>query len=129
VKGSVWQLPDGQWRIRWRQDGRRPSETYRLKDEAERALRKHIDDAQRGAALVDRRTTLRDFLPEWEAATKDSVKPRSWEAYDLHVRRYIRPRLGTLRLVEIDARQSQRFVDGLSRTGLSPKTFGVCTGR
>jgi integrase len=123
MSGWLWQLPDGRWRIRWRTpSGRRPSETYRTKQAAERALRKHVDDAERGLELPDRRRTLREFVPEWEAATKPAVKPRSWEAYDQHVRSWILPLLGDQRLIALDQRACQRFVDRLSTRGLAPKT-------
>lgn len=123
MKGSVWQLPDGQWRIRWRtSNGRRPSETYRLKEQAERALRRHIDAAEAGGDRVDRRQTLTDVLGEWEAATKRAVKPRTWDAYDQHVRTWIKPRLGSQRLSMIDKVTVQRFVSGLTTAGLAPKT-------
>ena len=123
MKGSTWQLPDGRWRIRWwTPSGRRPSETYRLKAEAERALRRHIDEAERGVELVDRRMTLADFYPEWEAATRTAVKPRSWDAYSQHWSSWIEPSLGRQRLLAVDQRAVQRFVDSLTRKGLSPKT-------
>ncbi|HYX86876.1 MAG TPA: tyrosine-type recombinase/integrase [Gaiellales bacterium] len=129
MNGQCWQLPDGRWRIRWRTpSGRRPSETYRLKGEAERALRRHVDESERGVELFDRRMTLAQFYPEWEAATRSAVKPRSWEAYSQHWRTHIRPSLGHLRLVGIDGRAAQRFVDALARDGLSPKTVRCVHG-
>jgi integrase len=123
VRGSIWQLPDGRWRIRWRtQEGRRPSETFRLKETAERALRKHVDEVERGVVAVNRRQTLADFLPEWERSTEPAVKPRTWDAYEQHVRTWIKPRLGSQPLVSINQRGCQRFVDELVAHGLAPKT-------
>jgi integrase len=123
VRGSIRQLPDGRWRIRWyTADGRRPGETYRLKSDAESALNRHVSEAQRGIAPLNPRMTLAEYVPAWEAATKPAVKPRAWEVYDLHRRRYIVPMLGRHRLAQVDAGTVQRFVDGLTRKGLAPKT-------
>ena len=123
MRGSIRQLPDGRWRIRWyTADGRRPGETYRLKADAESALNRHVSEAQRGIAPLKPRMTLAEYVLAWEDATKPAVKPRAWEAYDLHRRRYIVPTLGRHRLAQIDAGTCQRFVDGLNRKGLAPKT-------
>ncbi len=123
MTGWCWQLPDGRWRIRWRtQSGRRPSETYRLEKDAEKALRDRISEAERGVDNIDRKATLAQFIPEWEASTKTAVKPRSWQSYDQHVRDWIVPELGSHRLQGIDQRVVQRFVDRLTAKGLAPKT-------
>jgi integrase len=123
MRGSIWQLPDGRWRIRWwAPDGSRPSRTFRLKADAQTALNQAVSDSQRGVTPLNQRMTLAEFLPEWEAATRPAVKPRSWEAYERHVRLYVKPMLGRQRLATIDARVCQRFVDALTRKGKSPKT-------
>ena len=123
MRGSLWQLPDGRWRIRWRtHSGRRPSQTYRLKKDAEAALVKRISEAERGIDVVDRRLTISDVIVEWEKSTKPSVKPRTWDSYDQHVRDHIKPQLGSQRLMAVNQRMVQRFVNGLTTKGLAPKT-------
>jgi integrase len=99
-----------------------PSACSARRSRPRRRSAKAIDEAERGVRPIDQRTTLAEFLAEWVAATEASVKPRTWESYELHVRRHIEPRLGHLRLVQIDARAVQRFVDALARDGLAPKT-------
>jgi integrase len=123
VRGSIWQLEDERRRIRWyAAEGTRRQSTFRQKREAERELARRLNEAEQGVQPLNSKTRLGEFLGEWEEATKNSLKPRSWEVYDLHVRRYIKPRLGRAPLVSLDARAVQRFVDGLSRSGLSPRT-------
>ena len=63
MRGSIRQLPDGRWRIRWyTADGRRPGETYRLKADAESALNRHVSEAQRGIAPLKPRMTLAEYV-------------------------------------------------------------------
>ena len=77
MRGSIQQLPDGRWRIRWyTADGRRPGETYRLKADAEAALNRHVSEAQRGVAPLNPRMLLAEYLPAWEQATWPAVKPQ-----------------------------------------------------
>jgi len=94
-----------------------------LKADAEAALNRHVTEAQRGIAPLNPRMTLADYLPAWESAPRPAVKPRAWEAYDLHRRRYLLPMLGRLRLAQVDSAACQRFVDSLGRKGLAPKTI------
>ena len=56
------------------------------------------------------------------------MKPRSWEAYEQHMRTWILPLLGGQRLIALDQRACQRLVDQLSRRGLAPKTVGCIYG-
>ena len=64
-EGSIWQLPDGRWRIVYTADGRRPGETYRLKADAEAALNRHVSESQRGVAPLNPRMLLAEYLPAW----------------------------------------------------------------
>lgn len=124
MRGSIRQLPDKRWEIRWYEaDGRRPKRTFQRKLEAERALTDALSRVQRGGEPeAPRRTpTLRAFHPEWAAATEPSVEPRSWEAYDLHWRAHIDPMLGDQPLSRFDVRRVQRFIDDLGGKGLAPK--------
>jgi hypothetical protein len=47
---------------------------YRM---AARGIPRHVDESERGVEVVDRRITRREFEPEWQAATRTAVKPRS----------------------------------------------------
>jgi hypothetical protein len=127
MRGGITKEQDAQGRVRWRirwyaADGRRRSESYRTLKQAERELRKRLDESEAGSLVVDRHRTLNDFLPEWQRAKQPNVKTRTWDSYAAHVALYVKPRLGGVRLAHVNAQAVQRFVDDLGLEGLSAKS-------
>lgn len=112
---SVNQLDSGQWQVRWYDAaGRRRTSSYPTKKLATAAEAKAIEERSRGV-LPRRKTLMRDFLVEWERSVRGHIEESTWKhAYEPHLRRYIRPRLGDLELGRIDALTVQRFIDGLA---------------
>ena len=118
---SLRQLSSGQWQIRWTDsDGKRRTESHRTKRQAEAALVTHLDNRARGVH-EPRKILFSDFVAEWEAGKKRSVRPQTWKAsYEPHLSR-AKERFGDLRLGRVDARECQRYVDELA-ADLSPAT-------
>ena len=93
------------------------------RDEAGRRLREALTARDAGTVVVDPSQTLATFLAAWLEATKPSLRARSWERYEEHVRLYLTPTLGRLRLAgDIRPEHVQRLYAGLLAKGLSPST-------
>lgn len=80
-------------------------------------------DRQLGLPIPNETSTLARFLESWLAdSVKARVKPRTYEGYELIVRKHLVPGLGHVRLVKLTPQEVQRFLATRSDAGLAPKT-------
>lgn len=123
--GSVRQLPSGRWQGRIMLPGRAAPYTtsHATKTGAERALRDAYLRAERGQLPGDGRLTVNQWLDTWLAdVVKPERAPRTYETYEQYCRLYLRPHLGKLKLVKLNASDVQRMLRVMQEAGLSPKT-------
>jgi integrase len=85
----------------WRQRRQIRRSGFRTKTEAEAALARALVELEDGSRTDDRRTSVSGYLDEWLAARKVDLRPTTWRSYEGHVRLYLRPYLGHLRLGEL----------------------------
>jgi len=69
--------------------------------EAEDALRDFILEIKTGTLVRDQRQTVGEYLDRWLEQKRAVVASKTYLAYDLHVRLYLKPTLGTLRLATL----------------------------
>lgn len=62
---------------------------------------------------------LANFLAEWLGARRHTVAPQTWTTYECKVRRHFLPRLGQVRLQQLDRLHVQRLNDALLDAGCS----------
>lgn len=67
--------------------------------------------------------TLREAVQEWREQIAVNLKPSTVRAAESHLRQHLIPRLGELRLQELNARTVQAFVTTLAVSGASRKTI------
>jgi len=129
MAGSVSELPDGRWTVRWRTpDGRQPRRTFQTKRVAERFLRQTLVDQERGlVGMIESRDTIADAAGVWWASIIHAKKPRTIERYDL-ARRQIIERIGDTKLKAVDIDFLQRFVNDLAAEGKAPRTVNATYG-
>ncbi len=124
--GSTRRLASGRWQARYRVDGRRLTApiTFRTKSEAQAFLAAVRTDLERGT-WVDPDlgcVLLRDYAWQW-LDQKVNLRPRTWEQYEMNLRRHVLPQLGDLELSAITTAQVRAWRAGLLRDGgLSPGT-------
>lgn len=138
IKGSVRQRhsrlcpksPDGTWaqhrcRGGWEYvveagrdaNGRRRQVTkggFASRKDAVAALDRCLDDL-RGGIDVETRLTVGEYLESW-LASKRSLRPSTAKSYRYHIRLYLNPLLGHVRLRELRAHQVDVLIDELSKT-------------
>jgi integrase len=67
--------------------------------------------------------TLLSAVQEWREQIAVNLKPSTVRAAESHLKRHILPRLGSLRLQELNAKQLQAFVTTLAATDITRKTI------
>jgi integrase len=69
--------------------------------EAEDELRDFIQSIQNGTHVRDRKQTVAQYLDAWLAHKRATVAFKTYLAYELHVRTYLKPALGSLRIANL----------------------------
>ena len=129
-EGSITRRKDGLWRAQIRlgirPDGRPDRRDIYGKTRKEVAdklaeLRRRRDDGTLAEPAAEQQT-VGEFLTTWLAASKSTVRLRTWERYGELVRLHLVPALGRTRLGALRPDQLQRLYAAKLDTGLSPRT-------
>ena len=127
-EGSICKRRDGRWEARidlgWRASGRRRRCFYgATRAEVQELLTAALCDQQQGLLVAVERQTVGEFLINWlRDCVKSTVRPLTLEQYAQHVRLYLLPQLGRIRLTKLSPQQVQAFVNTKLNDGLSPRT-------
>jgi integrase len=112
------------WRVRWRDSrGRNRSRILGRKSDAEAFEAEIVRRKRAGelAAMEGGRETLDDYVAgAWSRAHAAHLRPRTRQNYASSYDRHISPRLGGMRLNEIDAEAIAAFQGDLIRSGVGP---------
>jgi len=124
-EGSVYQIQGGTWRGAVSiGGGKRKYVRGDTQADVVRLLTEIKGQVGRGESVDSLgRQTLGAFLDEWLASAKASVRPRTYDAYESHVRRHIKPTLGGIRLAVLTSQHVQRWVDQLAASGASARSI------
>ena len=138
MKGTVRRRKNGDYEYRFdagldpltgkrRRPGRSGFKTMR---EAQVALRAAITTYERGHTVRASKRTVGQFLEEWHAAIKVSVRPTTWVNYRNYMRLYVIPHIGDTKLqdltpVRLNLLYGHLLEHGMVRRegGLAPKTI------
>ncbi|MGH2603555.1 MAG: hypothetical protein ACRDJ9_29740, partial [Dehalococcoidia bacterium] len=90
---------------------------FATKREALAAMNELQAGVARGAYVAPTRMTVRVFLEEWLLSAKARLRPGAYDACELHVRRYIVPRIGDLPLQGLTRKRVQRLYAELAESG------------
>lgn len=120
-EGSIYQLGDGRWRAALSGEGGRRTVSPRCA--TQRQARAWLDaaKAKRAAGVVasSGRQTVGAWLDAWlQTHVRGSVRPRTYESYESHVRVHLKPMLGHHRLDALAAGHVRDLLDGLAAKGL-----------
>lgn len=146
-EGSIYKRPfmrkDGTTYERWvsevdlgYQGGKRARKTVYGKTRQE--VKVQLDEIKRQLAqgtFVDSKLSVGDYLETWLKEVEGRVKPRTTELYTFIVNRYIKPRVGHVKLVKLAPLQVQEMVSSVAqnvgvRTANQCRTvLGVATRR
>lgn len=117
-RGAVaWTDSDGTPRRRAFSGKTRAEVRHRMSD-----LRAELDAGREPAGTL----TVADYLAGWLEAERARVRPSTWRYRELHVRRYIVPAIGTVKLGALSPRDVERMTAGMLDRGLAPRTAAGC---
>jgi integrase len=136
-EGSVYRIKSGRQKGEWRGSVTLPGggrKTISLGPKATRedvaaAVARVLADAQRGkVAASDGRLTVAAYLEQWlEVAVAPRVRRRTLVFYESHVRNYLIPAIGSVRLARLTVHDVQRLLNGLGGR-ISPRTVAHVRG-
>jgi len=122
-EGSIYCRGDGRWVSYFRApDGRKKFFTGATRAQVKDRLAEAQRQAHAGQLVVGRDQPVDRYLRRWLAdAVTHSVRPKTYENYDLCVRRLL-PHIGRLRLRTLTPEHIQHALGKLLEGGLSPRT-------
>lgn len=95
----------------------------RTRAEAAAKLTAAIDGLNRGAAPMDGRTTVGEYLSRWlEESCRPSVRPSTYKAYSVNCRIHIIPAIGGIKLAKLAPTDVRRFLNAKLQSGLSARS-------
>ncbi len=122
-EGSIRKRSDGRWEARITIAGKQRSVYGKTREIVARKMRDAMSEAERGLPVADQRTQLQTYLREWlENTVKLTVRPKTYESYEGHIRLYIEPAIGKVPLVKLTLSHVQQLMNGMLERGLSPRT-------
>ena len=107
---------------RWRERRQARRRGFSTRKDAQAALDRLRQEAREGTYVPRDDATLDLWLDHWLATTAARVKPSTHHFYETKLRQYVRPRIGTLRLQQVDTATLERLYADLGRTGRSDGT-------
>ncbi|MFN2569634.1 MAG: tyrosine recombinase XerC [Candidatus Dormibacteria bacterium] len=125
--GSLIRRSDGRWQgsycISEGAGFKRRFVYGKTRDLCSRKLREALTARETGRPQPrSNRETVGRYLQNWMEGTKPTMRPRSWERNEEHVRLHLVPRLGAIPLAKLEAADIRRAYAGLLSTGLSAST-------
>jgi integrase len=115
-EGSVYQRKDGRWAASLTLPrGKRKHFLGHTRDEVSRKLTGALADQQKGVPVISNNQSVSIYLSHWLESIKSSVRPRTYDSYDLNVRR-LQPLIGRTRLNSLSPAIVERaYGEGLSK--------------
>jgi integrase len=87
-----------------------------LKRDAIAEMNRLMVELQQGTFVKPTRTTLEEYLKTWLQSRSSKIAPKTYQGYELNIRRHILPYLGRKRLHEIQPIDVQNLYDELSKS-------------
>lgn len=131
MAGQIFQQAEDSWTVRVYL-GRDPGTGKRRylnrtvrgrKKDAQRVLNDLLHAKDMGRLIEPSRMTLNKYLDEWlEVSARQRLRVRTFKEYRLQLDRYVRPALGSRRLMELSTPIIQRLYTEMLAQGLSART-------
>jgi integrase len=126
-EGSIIQRPDGRWQATISlgyENGKRLRRFIygETRQQVAKALTHALTTRDRGLPLPAGRTNVEVYMARWLEHVRPSIRPRSWESFELLTRRHIVPILGRYRIEKLTPDHVQDLLNRKLASGLSAQT-------
>ena len=115
--GSLRQKKNGNWELRYTQDGKQKSKSFKSFTEADKARRQITAAVDAGTYVDPSKMRLEDWLKTWLESYCGHIKPGTLVQYQGYVKTHINPELGKIKLCNLRPHRVQQFVNELSYHG------------
>lgn len=127
------QRPDGRWEARYTvPDTALPKSVYgKTEEECAKKLRKATAEIDDGVYQEPSKLTVKKWADAWLTDYCGGIKDTTLDKYDMYIRLYIKPILGTIKLQTLSAHSIQAMYNKLQRREkkpLSPKSISNLHG-
>lgn len=126
-EGTIWKKPDGRWcgavYAETTEGTRKRVYVYgKTRIEARERLTVLQRDLDRGVRVPAENWTVEAYLKHWlDAVVKPHKAPKTYQGYELVVRRHILPTLGRKRLKSLSVPDVRNFVQSLQQGGMGAR--------
>ncbi|MGB8345025.1 MAG: tyrosine-type recombinase/integrase [Ktedonobacteraceae bacterium] len=129
-EGSVYQRSDGRWVAQVTlEDGKRKLLYRKTEKEALSALRKALNEQEKGTLATGPQQTLKAYLTHWlEEVHKPTIRLSTYVKYHKLINTYIIPVLGYVQLQKLTPQQVLSLYRQKEKEGLSSKTINSIHG-
>jgi len=130
-EGVIHYRADGRWEARlnlgWH-DAKRVRKSYfaATREEVAKLLAAAKAEHDRGVPIPHSGITVGRYLTDWLETVRSSVRPRTYESYELHVRHHVNPEIGNVRLSALRPEHVRGLLKRKLDSGLSPQTVVTC---
>ena len=123
-EGSIFRQINGKWRAQVSINGRRLSQTANSKAECRDWIRKMLNQIDQGLTFEDSDMTLAEYLKEVIAVKKRALRLSTGIQYERLVTLYVYPKLGKMKLKDLNVRVINRFYESLVVEGIGLSSIG-----
>jgi integrase len=125
-EGTIRRRPDGRWEARlnlgWVGGLRVRKSLYGTsREEVAKLLAEFTAQRDKGLTVPHGRETAGAFLRTWVEQVRPSVRPRTWETYDLYTRKAL-PMFDKIRLADVRPQHIRALLAEKLKQGLSPRS-------
>ncbi|MEX2161962.1 MAG: site-specific integrase [Anaerolineales bacterium] len=121
-EGSAFQLKNGSWRAQITLDGKRLSFSALSQGECRDWIRKMLNKVDAGLTYEVMQITLAEYLHDWLANAKTTIRFTTFEQYQQITRDYIKPLLGNVKVFELRPEHVQHLYATHLQNGASART-------
>ena len=121
-EGNIYKRENGTWEARYTANGKRHSLYGKTQTEVRKKLTEALSQIDRDEYIEDTGLTVAQWLTIWQRDYLGNVKQGTAQNYELHVRLYIAPSLGEIKLSALKGPAIQKLYNRMIEKGLSPKT-------
>lgn len=122
-EGTLYRQRNGHWCAQVYLDGKRISKSFHSQKEGSDWLKKMRGLVDDGLTYNNTRLTINEFMDNWITTIKTIRRKSTWTHYESLTRRYIKPALGTIKLLSLRSEQVQFFYNDLQERGVSIYTI------
>lgn len=122
-EGSIGKRPNGTWYARYTVNGVRRALYAKTRREVSEKLARKLQEIRAGTYVEPSKQSVEAYLTYWlNESTRPNVRPATYTAYEIVVRRHLIPAIGERVLQDLSPQDIERYKNTKLSEGLSART-------